>query len=203
MKKVLAIVLTAIVLTGAVASASSLLKANAEYEGFGLVDLDLNWDASWAEPQVAVTDTNGNALDTQIFKYDEDDVNFWIPDLTEDQVYSGTVSDPSSGDSAAFEFYASSLLSEMIRKVEYDAEDRELDIEFAMDVEFQSPAVTVTDANGTQYETRIAEKDEDGLEVRVKGLTRGATYTLTVTGVKGRTFDTFETYTTDFVARDD
>ena len=34
-------------------------------------------------------------------------------------------------------------------------------------------------------------------------LTNADTYTLTVTGVKGCTFDTFETYTTDFVARDD
>ena len=91
----------------------------------------------------------------------------------------------------------------MIRKVEYDAEDKELDIEFTMNVEYQNPSVTVTDASGNQYETRIVERDNDGLEVRVKGLTRGSSYTVSVSGVRGQTFETFESYSLDFVAWDD
>jgi hypothetical protein len=203
MKKVLAIVLAALIVACAAASAQSLLNARAEYEGFGLVELDLNQNVTWAEPQVEVTDAEGNTLDAQVYKYDRDDVDFWIPDLTDDQVYTGTLSGAENGETATFEFYASSVLSTMIRSVEYDAEDRELDIDFAMDVQYESPVVTVTDANGNVYEGRILERDNDSLEVRVKGLTRGSTYTVSVSGVKGRTFDTFETYTAEFVAIDD
>jgi hypothetical protein len=203
MKKVLAIVLAALIVACAAASAQSLLNARAEYEGFGLVELDLNQNVAWAEPQVEVTDAEGNTLDAQVYKYDRDDVDFWIPDLTDDQVYTGTLSGTENGETATFEFYASSVLSTMIRSVEYDAEDRELDIDFAMDVQYESPVVTVTDANGNVYEGRILERDNDSLEVRVKGLTRGSTYTVSVSGVKGRTFDTFETYTAEFVAIDD
>lgn len=203
MKKVLAIVLAALIVACAAASAQSLLNARAEYEGFGLVELDLNQNVTWAEPQVEVTDAEGNTLDAQVYKYDRDDVDFWIPDLTDDQVYTGTLSGAENGETASFEFYASSVLSTMIRSVEYDAEDRELDIDFAMDVQYESPVVTVTDTNGNVYEGRILERDNDSLEVRVKGLTRGSTYTVSVSGVKGRTFDTFETYTAEFVAIDD
>lgn len=203
MKKVLAIVLAALIVACAAASAQSLLNARAEYEGFGLVELDLNQNVTWAEPQVEVTDAEGNTLDAQVYKYDRDDVDFWIPDLTDDQVYTGTLSGAENGETASFEFYASSVLSTMIRSVEYDAEDRELDIDFAMDVQYESPVVTVTDANGNVYEGRILERDNDSLEVRVKGLTRGSTYTVSVSGVKGQTFDTFETYATEFVAIDD
>ena len=202
MKKVLAIVLTAIIITCAAASAQSLLRVNAEYEGFGLVELDLNQKVSWIEPQVEVTDVDGYVYSAEVFRYDRDDVDFLVSDIIEDQVYTCTLSGIETGETATFEFYASSVLSEMIRSVDYDAEDRELDIEFAMDVQYDAPAVTVTDADGNVYETRISERDDDGLEVRVKGLTRGSTYTVSVSGVKGVAFDTFETYSCEFTARD-
>ena len=203
MKKVLAIVLTALIVAAAAASAQTALRAIAEYEGFGLVELDLNRNVSWLEPQVSVTGTDGNTVEAQVLKYDRDDVDFWVPDLTEDQLYTGTVSGTENGETVPFEFYASSKVSSMIRKVEYDAEDKELDIEFTMNVEYQNPSVTVTDASGNQYETRIVERDNDGLEVRVKGLTRGSSYTVSVSGVRGQTFETFESYSLDFVAWDD
>ena len=203
MKKVLAIVLAALIVACAAASAQTALRAIAEYEGFGLVELDLNRNVSWLEPLVTVTDANGNTFEAQVLKYDRDDVNFWVPNLAEDQLCTGAVSGTENGETVSFEFYASSQVSSMIRKVEYDAEDRELDIEFTMNVEYRNPSVTVTDASGAQYETRILERDNDSLDVRVKGLNRGDSYTVSVSGVRGQTFETFETCSLDFVAWDD
>jgi len=202
MKKVLTIVLAALLIICAAANAQTALKARAEYEGFGLVELDLNRDVSWTEPQVKVTDANGFLYEAQIFKYDRDDVKFWIQDIAEGQSYTCSVSGIADGSTVSCELYADSAVSTMIHSVEYDAEDRELDIEFAMNVEYENPSVTVTDASGTQYETRILERDNDSLEVRVKGLTRGNTYTVSVSGVKGQIFETFETCSLEFVARD-
>lgn len=196
MKKVLTIILSALILTSVIAGAHALTTAFAEYEGFGIVELDLNQNVSWTEPVVTVTDPNGDTFEAQVLKYDRNDVDFWVPNIVEDQVYTCSVSGIEGGETINCEFYASSLRSTMIRSVDYDAEDRELDIEFAIDV-------TVTDADGTLYETKILERDDDSLEVRVKGLTRGATYTVSVSGVKGRNMDTFETYSLEFVARDD
>lgn len=203
MKKALTIVLSALILTSAIAGAHALTSAYAEYEGFGIVELDLNQNVRWTEPVVTVTDPNGDTFEAQVLKYDRDDVDFWVPNVVEDQVYACNVSGIEGGETITCEFYASSLRSTMIRSVDYDAEDRELDIEFAVDVTYDTPSVTVIDANGTLYETKILERDNDSLEVRVKGLSRGSAYTVSVSGVKARNMDTFETYSLEFVARDD
>ena len=203
MKKALVIVLSALILTSAIAGAQTLIGARAEYEGFGIVELDLNQNVRWIEPIITVTDPIGDTFEAQVFKYDEDDVDFLVPNVVEDQVYTCTVSGIEGGETITCEFYAPALKSTMIHSVDYDAEDREVEIEFAMNVTYESPSVTVFDANGTQYETRIIERDNDSLDVRVKGLTRGGTYTVSVSGVKGQTSDAFETYSFEFVARDD
>lgn len=203
MKKVLAIVLSALIIACGAACAQSVLRVNAEYEGFGFVELELSQDVNWLEPQIIVADANGCPVEAQIIRYDRDDVDFRMPDAAEDQVYTCTVSGISGGETVTCEFYAASAMSAMIRSAEYDAEDRELDIEFAMDVEYENPSVTVTDASGAQYEADIIERDNDGLEVRVTGLTSGGTYTVSVSGVRGQIFESFETYALEFVARDD
>lgn len=203
MKKVLAIVLTALIITCAAAGAQAALKAKAEYEGFGLVDLDLDRNVKWTDPQVSVSDAEGNTWDAQIFKYDSDDVDFWVSDLQEDQTYTFNVSGIADGSTVTSEFFASSERSNLIQSVEYDAEDRELDVEFVMDVEYSNPSVTVSDTSGNVYEGRITERDNDSLEVVVKGLSRGSTYTVTVSGVKGYIFDTFESWSREFRAIDD
>jgi len=203
MKKVLAIILAALLIACAAANAQTGLKARAEYEGFGVVELGLNRDVTWDTPVVTFTDSFGMVYDSEVLKYDRDDVEVLVGLMPEDHTYTCTVSGFSGGGTVSCELYAASERSSMIRKVEYDADDRELDIEFAVDVEFENPAVTVSDANGSLYETRIIERDNDSLDVRVSGLTRGSTYTVTVSGVRARTSDTFESCSLEFVARDD
>ena len=70
-----------------------------------------------------------------------------------------------------------------IKKVKYDSRDQELDIDFNGNVKYKSVKVIVKDASGRKYTARITEKGKDDLEVKITGLKRGKTYTVTVVGV--------------------
>jgi len=202
MKKMIAVILAAMMLVSAAAFAA--VNVRAEYEGFGLVEVDFSRDVGWQDPQIVVTDAFGAGYATELVKLDDDDIKFRVENIVEDQVYTVSITGIRGEDFVTCEVYAASLKSNMIREVEYDGEDRELDIEFAGKVSFEAGcAVTVIDGAGAQYDCTIREKDRDSIEVRVKGLTRGETYTVTVSGVIAADGGVAETYSREFVARGD
>ncbi len=72
-----------------------------------------------------------------------------------------------------------------IETVEYEADDREVEIDFIGRVEFDmNCTVTVTDAMGNTYNAQIVKMDSDSLDAYVEGLNWGETYTVLVTGVR-------------------
>lgn len=175
-----------------------------EYEGFGYVEVDFINDVRYTgDVQVTVTDVAGTNYTATVQKMDDDDLTFKVDNIVEDQVYNYTISGIEGDAALSGEFYASALKSSMIEKVEYDVNDRELDIDFNMDVRYdENSTVTVTDAAGSEYATTILEKDSDSIEARVEGLTPGETYTITITGIAKAGENTFETYSREFVAID-
>lgn len=202
MKKMMAVLMAVAMMLAVAAQAAEIEKA--EYEGFGYVEVDFINDVRYTgDVQVTVTDVAGTNFTATVQKMDDDDLTFKVDDIVEDQVYNYTISGIEGDAALSGEFYASALKSSMIEKVEYDADDRELDIDFNMDVRYDANStVTVTDAAGNEYATTILEKDEDSIEARVEGLTQGETYTVTVTGVAKAGENTFETYSREFVAID-
>ena len=202
MKKMMAVLMAVVMMLAVAAQAAEIEKA--EYEGFGYVEVDFINDVRYTgDVQVTVTDVAGTNFTATVQKMDDDDLTFKVDDIVEDQVYNYTISGIEGDAALSGEFYASALKSSMIEKVEYDADDRELDIDFNMDVRYdENSTVTVTDAAGNEYATTILEKDEDSIEARVEGLTQGETYTVTVTGVAKAGENTFETYSREFVAID-
>ena len=91
----------------------------------------------------------------------------------------------------------------LIQKVEYDPEDGEVSFDFSRNVTYSDPAVVITDEAGQQtFETRLVERDRDELTVHVDGLTTGATYKYTITGVVARRGKASEPLTGTFVAVD-
>lgn len=202
MKKMMAVLMAVAMMLAVAAQAAEIEKA--EYEGFGYVEVDFINDVRYTgDVQVTVTDVAGTNFTATVQKMDDDDLTFKVDDIVEDQVYNYTISGIEGDAALSGEFYASALKSSMIEKVEYDADDRELDIDFNMDVRYdENSTVTVTDAAGNEYATTILEKDEDSIEARVEGLTQGETYTVTVTGVAKAGENTFETYSREFVAID-
>ena len=202
MKKMMAVLMAVVMMLAVAAQAAEIEKA--EYEGFGYVEVDFINDVRYTgNVQVTVTDVAGTNFTATVQKMDDDDLTFKVDDIVEDQVYNYTISGIEGDAALSGEFYASALKSSMIEKVEYDADDRELDIDFNMDVRYDANStVTVTDAAGNEYATTILEKDSDSIEARVEGLTQGETYTVTVTGVAKAGENTFETYSREFVAID-
>ena len=61
--------------------------------------------------------------------------------------------------------------------------------------------VTIADRDGNLLETRITERDDDGLELKVKGLKYGEEYTATVTGAALRGSGIFNEVKAEFTAR--
>ena len=85
--------------------------------------------------------------------------------------------------------------------MEYDPEDGEVSFDFSRNVTYSDPAVVITDEAGQQtFETRLVERDRDELTVHVDGLTTGATYKYTITGVVARRGKASEPLTGTFVA---
>lgn len=200
MKRTIATILAVMLLATA---AYAAVNVRAEYEGFGLVEVDFSRDVSWQDPKITITDALGAEYTTELVKMDDDDIKFRINNIVEDQTYNISIDGIRDEKTVNCEVYAASLKSNMIRETDYDADDRELDIEFAAKVSFDPGCeVTVTDAAGKQYGCTIIEKDWDGIEVRVDGLTRGETYTVSVSGVIASDSGTAETYSREFKAKD-
>ncbi len=87
------------------------------------------------------------------------------------------------------------------KELDYDRRDKEVEIDFSQPVQYKNVKVTVKDAAGKSYTAKITEKSSRELEVYVKGLKAGKTYTVTVSGVRGKgTTDKYGTVSGSFTA---
>ena len=71
----------------------------------------------------------------------------------------------------------------VIKKTEYEGNGY-VEVEFKKNVQYKNAKVSVKDASGKSYKVSKIEKDNDEVEVRVKGLKKGVKYTVTVSGVR-------------------
>ena len=113
----------------------------------------------------------------------------YVANIAEGMDYSFSVNGVRSGYSGEYgsvtdSFYVPGAGELVIREVDYDADDRELEVEFNGRVSYGELKVEVTDESGASYEVRLREKDGDSVEVYVEGLNRGGEYTVTVSGVQ-------------------
>lgn len=189
MKKLLGAVLVLLL----VASVSALAVQNdtirVEYDGYGRVEVDFRKNVRYDEAKVDVRDSSGASLSAVILDLDEDDLDFVVEDLVPGETYSFTISGVTyrlSGEPVPAEgsFRVPGEGEVAIKKIDYDREERELEIEFAAKVEYADLQVSVEDANGKSYDAKVREKDRDSVELRVSGLDRGVEYSVTVSGVR-------------------
>ena len=89
-----------------------------------------------------------------------------------------------------------------MKEIDYDSEDKTVEIDFKDKVKWNAPTVSIVDSQGTEYSINILEKDNDSIEVSVNALTIGETYSYTVTGVNSLGQSGSRTLTGTFVARD-
>lgn len=208
MKKMFVLMLAVLALASLAVSAMAEVPvvAKVEYEGFGFVDLDFRGGVQYMDAKVNVQDADGFVYETRIWERDDDDLSFKVENIVAGKTYSFTVSGVRSGYSGEYgsvsgEFVVPEEGALAIRNADYDAEDRELEIEFVGRVNYSNPVVEVRDAAGNSYETRIVEKDNDSIEVSVKGLSRGESYAAFVSGVAAMDSGMPGSASVDFVAR--
>ena len=190
---ILAVILLLAMTTSALAAAPKV--KNVEYEGGKKVEVDFVGQVSYKSPKVTVKDSEGRKLSAKITDCDSNDLDFYVPGLKAGKKYTFTITGVRAGTSGSYgtvkgKFSVPAKVA--IRKVKYDPEDSELDIDFNGKVRYKRVKVTVKDASGKKYTVRITEKGTDDLEVKVSGLKKGKTYTVTVSGValKGGTYTT-------------
>lgn len=207
MKKLTAILLAAMLLTLPALAAAPEVK-RIEYEGNGFIEMDFIRDVSYENLNIAVRDFSGVEYPVTIFERDDDDLTFRAENLIPGETYEIIVSGIREGRSGDFGSVTGQIsIPEAgipaVRSIEYDAEDRELEIDFVEKVDFTDLQLEVTDPDGNVYATRIIETDRDGFDAKVDGLTRGESYLARITGVSLSGLNDARTVTAEFVARND
>lgn len=190
MKKLFALTIAAaLLLTMTAFAGAEILRV--EYEGNGSVEVQLNEKVNTDGLAVTVTDPEGNPVPASVREEKddrEDDIDFLIENYAYDTEYAFELTGGFGSLTGTVRIPAE---SELIRKVDPDYGDREIEIEFFGKVEYENPTVTITTDAGTACEARITEQENDSLEVAVSDLTRGNTYTVTVSGVRAAGTEAF------------
>ena len=191
MKYVMAIVFAAALMVAAAypTLAETPVIKQVEYEGKGRVDVEFVSRVAYENVEITVADDAGTSYVPTIWEMDDDDLTFAVENIAEGRNYSFTISGVRTGFSGAAETvygtFAVPATGELaVKGFDYDAKDGELEIEFYGKVEYDNPAVEITDASGRSYEVKLRELDRDSMELRVSGLERGAEYTASVSGVR-------------------
>lgn len=188
MKKLIAVLLVAMLVASVPVFAAQNDSIRVEYDGYGRVEVDFRKNIRYDDAKVEVKDSAGNILPAVIMDRDEDDLDFVVENLVPGETYSFTITGVTyrvSGEAVPGGSFRVPGEGEVaIKKIDYDRDDRELEIEFAGRVEYADLVVNIEDASGKTYDASIRERDGDSVELRVSGLDRGAEYTVTVSGVR-------------------
>lgn len=191
MKKYIAILLAlSVVLAASVpAFAAEVSIRKVEYEGAGRVEVDFDGYVQYENVEVIVNDDSGKNYLTEIRELDGDDLSFKVSDIAAGQSYSFVISGVRSGKTGSYasvqgSFEVPPAKTLAIRSLDYDREDRELEIDFNARVQYEDLKVLVKDASGQSYSVKVRDMDDDSVEVRVSGLKRGESYSVEVSGVR-------------------
>ncbi len=160
-----------------------------EYKGKGVIEVEFAAGrVTYKNVKVTVKDAAGGSLKTKIQRKDNDDIRFRVTGLKADSTYTYTITGVRTGKSGSFGTVTGSFKTPSdtpaIRKIKYDARDRELDIDFETKVQYRSLKVTVKDADGQLLKIRKISKDNDEIELKIAGMKKGQTYTVTISGVR-------------------
>ena len=210
MKKWITMMLLLVVMTAqsipAMAAAASIQRT--EYEGSGIVDVDFKKDVQYQNAKVTVKDSDGKSYSVKIREKDSDDLTFKVSGIVAGKTYSYTISGIRSGRSGSygkvsgsFKVPQAATKTLSIRALDFDLDDRELEVEFNTKVTYKSVKVKVTDANGKSYSVKILERDNDSIDVRVTGLKKDAKYTVKVSGVRAGSSGSYTSASKSFTAR--
>ena len=205
-KRILAVLLVSVMLVicalPAVAAAPKIKKT--EYEGNGKVEVEFTTKVTYKRAKVTVKDPDGQKISTRIIEKDDDDFTFKATGLKAGTQYTYTISGVrrrgtnSYGKvSGIFTVPATGLA---VKNVEYDREDRELEVEFTTRVQFKDLKVSATDGSGNSLTVKRVKKGRDDLEITFQGAVAGTTYTVVISGLRAKGESSYTSITTSFTA---
>ena len=171
------------------AAASAPEIEDVSYDGKGKVEVDFVGHVEYKNCKVTVKDTKGKSYKATIIEKDNDDLDFKIKKYKTNRTYKFTIkkirkAGSSSWTSVKGKVKIPKSSKVVVEDVEYDRSDREVSFDFKGRVEWKSAKVTIKDGNGKNYVKYIKEKENDGIEVKVKKLTYGKKYTYKISGVR-------------------
>lgn len=200
----LLLVLITVFCIPAYAFAATPVIKEVDYEGAGRVEVDFTGKVQYKNLKVTVTGPDGKTVTAKVTEKDSDDLTFVIANAKPGVTYSFKISGIRSGKSGNYQSVKSSVripsVDPLIREIEYDRGDKELEIEFVKRVQYKNLKVTITDANGKTVSSKISEKNSRELELSVKNLTKGATYKVTISGIRPSGSENYLTITGTFRA---
>lgn len=219
MKSLVSIALAALIILSVTAFAELTAYEppieNVTYEGAGIVEIELIRDVKYTQPSITVVKVVEDdelpdvEIEAEFIKLDDDDLEFRLINAEPDTVYEFTVTgvtERRSGDEITLnaQFTTPAEGDIAIAHVDYDRDDKEMEVEFVGKVSYDSPTVTVITADGERIEARVTEMDRDSIDVRLsKKLRLGDEYTVVVTGVIGEFSEEAFTAEATFIAYDD
>ena len=152
-KKLLALVVSVmtIMATTVPALAATPTIQKTEYEGSGYVEVDFTRNVQYKSAKVTVKDSSGKKYTATIKKKDNDDLLFYVKNIKAGKKYTYTISGVRTGRSGSYKkvsgkFTVPAKNKVTIKSLDYDREDRELEIDFASKVLYKSAKVTVKDS---------------------------------------------------------
>ena len=176
-----------------------------DYEGKGRIDIDFAQAVQYKNVKVTVKDANGKKYKLKINGRDSDDINFSISGYKAGKKYKFTISGIRvKGETKYGSVKGSFKIPKQhhgitVKELEYEKAENKIEIEFLELVEWKSPKVKIK-AGGKNYALGIKEKDANEITVKVKELTKGKTYSYSISGIRKKGNTKYVTITGKFVA---
>ncbi len=169
-----------------------------KYEGSKKIEVEFKGDVDYRNPSIKVTDSKGKAYTASIVEADDDDFTFRIASPKKGMTYTYKISNVAKAGTNNFTtvkgtFRIAGKTEVLVEDVDYDREDKEVNFEFQGNVKWKNAKVVIKDSTGKNFVQRINEKDNDEIEVKVKGLTSGKKYSYKITGVARKGSKKFKT----------
>ncbi|MDO5294136.1 MAG: Ig-like domain-containing protein [bacterium] len=158
--------------------------------------------------KATVKDSSGKCYTTYIEDHDNNEIDLDVNNLKAGKKYTVTISGIKKSTASKYgtltlTFSIPKASTNLVKDVDYDVDDREVTFDFRNNVSYKNAKVVITNtSNSKAYTTRILEKDNDELSVRVSGLTKGNSYKYKITGVTSKADGSTKTLSGTFKAVD-
>jgi len=189
----------------AVSAMASAKVKEVEYEGNGKVEISFKSHVEYGNVKATVKNAAGKKLTVKVVDKDHDDIDLKVTGLKASSKYTFRISGiRKKGESTYGTVKGSFKVPEKqhgitVKETEYDTHDREVSFDFFEKVEWKNPTVSISDGS-KEYVKKIEEKSLREIEVKVKKLTKGKTYSYKISGIRKKGASGYVTLTGTFKA---